>query len=50
MSFLPIAEISPYRTGWTLKGNVTFRQETRSFSSERKPGQVASTEMQRPGW
>jgi replication factor A1 len=41
MSFLPIAEISPYRTGWTIKGKVTFRQETRSFASKTKPGQQA---------
>jgi hypothetical protein len=38
MSFLPIGEISPYRTGWTIKGKVTFRQETRSFPSKQKPG------------
>lgn len=38
-AILPIAEISPYRTGWTIKGKVTSKQDLRTFDSKRTPGQ-----------
>lgn len=38
MSILPLTELSPYRAGWTIKGKVSMRGETRTFASKKTVG------------
>jgi replication factor A1 len=44
-SFLPISELSSYRSGWTIKAKVMRRAPTRSFNTNGKQGKVFDCEL-----
>ncbi|KAF8725648.1 hypothetical protein HU200_020190 [Digitaria exilis] len=44
-NFVPVAQLNPYQTGWTIKARVTAKTDVRHYKNDRGSGKVFSFDL-----